>query len=324
MKTVAARLAFVFFFLYPYPASGQDTLCVYYLNVGQADAIYIQCPTKEHTMLIDAADTRYPESAFRFQKELKKLTGGLKKKIDVVVASHNHADHLGSMKWVLEHYDVVRFLDNGHNPGTALYKNIMTVVKKQVKKHELEYLPLNKAGKDFVDFCPDAKVNAEIIQASGAYKDCKNQNDCSVIVRLEYLKTSFLFVGDAEKELEKEILNDPIATKEIDTDVLKAGHHGSTTSSTLDFIKAVSPELVVVSCGKKGIGTNVGYKHPQLASLTNFNSVLTTEKYRTGLIEVYDYKKAKWTKKKAKEGIYYTKVDGNVAVLSDGEHVWKK
>jgi len=84
-------------------------LHVYYLDVGQADAIYITCPTGEHSMLIDAADTRYPRSSENFKKELQKLTNGLKKKIDVVVASHNHADHIGNMKWVLDNYSVAKY-----------------------------------------------------------------------------------------------------------------------------------------------------------------------------------------------------------------------
>lgn len=330
MRSRAIMSLFLFFLLLPQRSFTQQSshvsgdLKVYYLNVGQADAIFIQCPTGEHSMLIDAADTRYPGSSADFKKELQKLTGGLHKRIDVVVASHNHADHIGNMKWVMENYAVGKFIDDGADPGTALYASLMSVVKKQQKNHTLDYKPLKKADKKFVDFCPADNVEAEVVESKGTYSDCSNQNNCSIVVRLDYSNTSFLFPGDAEEELEKELLDDSETKKELDTDVLKAPHHGSGTSSTLDFMKAVTPRFVVVSSGKKNVGTNVGYKHPQLSSLTNFNSVLPTDKYRKDLIEVYDHDKSKWVKVKAKEGIYFTKVDGDIELVSDGQTILRK
>jgi hypothetical protein len=89
-------------------------------------------------------------------------------------------------------------------------------------------------------------------------------------------------------------------------------------------VKAVSPNFVVVSSGKKNIGTNKGYKHPQLSSLSNWNALMATDKYRTDLIEVFDHDKSKWVKVKAKEGIYFTKVDGEVELTSDGQSIRKK
>lgn len=182
-------LFFVFFTQSLLPQQTQSVsgdLKVYYLNVGQADAIYIQCPTGEHSMLIDAADTRYPGSSADFRRELQRLTGGLHKKINVVVASHNHADHIGNMKWVMDNYDVDRFIDNGADPGTALYKSLMAVVKKHQKTHKLDYEPLKKADKAFVDFCPAKNVEVEIIEPKSAYSNCSNQNNCSIVVRLDW------------------------------------------------------------------------------------------------------------------------------------------
>ena len=299
-------------------------LKVHYLNVGQADAIYVTCPTGEHSMLIDAADTRYPGSSKNFKDALEKLTGGLHKTIDVVVGSHNHADHIGNMRWVLQNYKVKRYIDNGSKVSSAMYRLLMKTVDSLTKVGGFEYEPATSSVPGFADFCPAENVDAKMIIPKSGFNDCSNQNDCSVVIKVIYGKTSFLFPGDAEEGEEAELVGDPAAKAELAANVLKAPHHGSSTSSTLDFVEAVSPTYVVVSCGEKGIGTNTTYKHPQASSLENFNKVLTTGDYRKDKIEVYDKKKKIWTKMPAKVGIYYTKVDGEVDLSSDGASVTKR
>jgi competence protein ComEC len=299
-------------------------LKVHYLNVGQADAIYITCPTGEHSMLIDAADTRYPGSSKDFKEGLEKLTGGLHKTIDVVIGSHNHTDHLGNMRWVLQNYNVKRYVDDGVKESTKMYKLLKKTLDSLTKAGGLEYEPATASVPSFSDFCPADNVDAKLIIPDAGFPDHKHPNDCSVVVKVIYGMTSFLFPGDAEKAEEGELVADPTTKQQLAATVLKAPHHGSCTSSTLDFVEAVSPTYVVVSCGQKGVGTNVTYKHPQSSSLENFNKVLTTNEYRKDKIEVYDHSTKKWTKMRAKSGIYYTKVDGEVDLISDGTNVLKK
>ena len=196
-------------------------------------------------------------------------------------------------------------------------------MNKLKNKGLLTYRNLNDTDKYFIDFCPAKNVGAEVVNARCGSLNCSEPNNCSVVVKVIYGNNSFLFAGDAEDEEENALLGNDKMKMELNADVFKACHHGSCTSNTLDFLKAVSPVLVIVSSGQRDVGTNRGYKHPQLFSLNNFNTVLTTAKYRKDKIEVYDHDHSKWVKAKAKEGIYYTKIDSTVEIIGDGIKVWK-
>src|SRR3989442_5564023 len=256
MKRLFALCVVRFFFLgisFSQPVHGN--LEITFIDVGQADAIYIKCPTGEHSMLIDAGDTRYPGSSAHFKAELPKLANP-QGKIDLAIASHPHADHIGSMKWVLEHFQVSKYLDDGQDYPSFLYNDLMDKVHELANANKLVYEPEDNAPADFVDFCPAPNVTAQVLLPDNEFVDCSNPNNCSVVVRLDYDQTSFLFVGDAEKELEQKLLDNSKLKSKLDVDVLKAGHHGSNTSSTLEFVKAVSPRFVIVSVGQKNVGTN--------------------------------------------------------------------
>src|SRR5688500_4825703 len=95
--------------------SDMNYLDVHFISVGQADATLIRCNPSDRFMLIDAADTRYPNSAKQFKDYLETIFKGRTRRLDVVVVSHPHADHIGSMKWVLETFDVGTFVDGGDN-----------------------------------------------------------------------------------------------------------------------------------------------------------------------------------------------------------------
>lgn len=290
---------------------------VHYLNVGQADAILIFCPTKEHKMLIDAGDTRYPGSSNNFKTSVSALidSGSV---IDVVVATHPHADHIGSMQWVLENYSVSRYVDNGQDYGSVRYNNLMDFVFEKTNSGLFEYQPVTVSGNEVVNFCPAENLNAEVIMTGELYDDCRNPNNCSVIIKMTYNKVSFLFPGDAEKEQEAKLLNDRHAKRNLRADVLKAGHHGSATSSTYEFIKAVAPRYIIVSVGEKNTGTNTGYNHPQFEAVNNFNKLLKTRTYRKSEIELYNKADKEWINSKIKARVLFTHIDGTIIVTSDG------
>jgi len=116
-------------------------------------------------------------------------------------------------------------------------------------------------------------------------------------------------------------LNDSDAIKKLNADVFKAAHHGSNTSNTSEFLKAISPRYIVVSCGEKNVGTNSGYKHPRLETINNFNSILKSKILRANEVEVYNTESKAWVMKKVKARMLFTKIDGKVTLKSNGKSI---
>lgn len=211
---------------------------VHFLDVGQADSALLLCG--DEAVLIDAGDV---DSYAVIDAYLKAQNV---KQIKYLILTHAHADHIGSADDVLKNYPI---------------ENVI------MPKYSEENMPTSKVYEDLLYALADS--NAKVIAAkpgntynlSGCSfsvyapnKDYGEINDSSVVVRFTYGETRFLFQGDAEKASESDILD---AGFEMQADVLKLGHHGSKTSSTEKYLRAVSPELAVISCGE-----NNSYKLP--------------------------------------------------------------
>lgn len=211
----------------PPPQTG-PSICpleIHVVDVGQGDAIWIRCPEGTHQLLIDAGDTRYPGSAASFRSRLAALQGP-DDPIEVVVATHPHADHIGSMEWVLRSYEVGVYVDSGfHNPTATVGRLERAIAERSVDRVSVAI------GKPGIDFCPLDDVFAEVLRPQG-YGSLHDANDASVVVRVVYGERSFLFVGDAEEPEEQQLLNDPVTRALLNCDLLKVGHHGSGTSTS--------------------------------------------------------------------------------------------
>jgi len=241
------------------------------LNVGQGDAILIQ--TGKQTILIDTSDT---DERDLLVNELEKFSVT---KIDKLILTHPHADHIGSAKALinpskkeltanpyLEKISVAEVYDNGINSTSPLYKSYVKAIDaKGIVHHAL------KVG-DTLDFGNSVKFNVlypsqELVDAiNGGEKS--DPNNESVVGKLTYKKFSMMFTGDAEKKVESEIWADNDA-KNLKCDVLKAGHHGSYTASTENFVKTVNPSYVLISCGPDEERRNT-YGHPHREPLENY------------------------------------------------------
>jgi beta-lactamase superfamily II metal-dependent hydrolase len=241
--------------------------------------------------------------------------------IDVVVASHPHADHIGSMRWVFQNYSVQRYIDNGQVYESDTYDSLMSTVNLQTNTNSLQYEQASDASAEFPDFCAAENVTAEFIMTDDLFDDCDNQNDCSVIIKVIYDDISFLFPGDAEEEEEEKLLNDSDAKKKLNADVFKAGHHGSSTSNIFEFMKAISPRYIVVSCGESDVWPTSRYKHPSLETINNFNSILKSRILRGDEVEVYNSESKAWVMKKVKARVLFTKIDGRVTIKSNGKTI---
>ena len=252
-------------------ASVKGDLKISMLNVGQGDAILIQ--TGKQTILVDTSDTDERELLVA---ELEKFSVA---KIDKLILTHPHADHIGNAKVLinpsakdlkanpyLEKISVAEVYDNGIPSGSPIYKSYIKVVDaKKIPHHALKVgdkLDFGN-GVEFSVLYPTAEVVAAV---NGGQKS--DPNNESIVGKLTYKNFSMMFTGDAEKKVESELWADNDA-KILKCDVLKAGHHGSKTSSTENFVKTVDPSYVLISCGPEEEHRNA-YGHPHKESLQNF------------------------------------------------------
>ena len=294
---------------------------VHLINVGQGDGILIRCPEGTHELLIDSGELnqRYSGSSTMFKAYLgaKQATTN---PIEIVIATHTHSDHIGSMKWVVDTYTIGLYVDNGMTGTSATFTNLnASLTARSVNRKSTKDATLPD-----IDFCPLAEVNARILRPAGFEEDEDNPNNRSVVVRVDFKNASFLFVGDAEAEEEQLLVND-LATKALlDCDFLKVGHHGSETSSKPFFIDAVTPKVAAISCGKKDVGTNKGYKHPRLKTV---KQILPQADPREGPaldIDAYDGDNVVWTTVKLNAAVYVTAAQGDLVFESDGSTIHKR
>jgi len=218
--------------------SKDGILKVYFIDVGQGDSIFIKSPDGK-TMLIDAG---VPEMGKKVVDYIKSL--GVKK-IDILVGTHPHEDHIGGMDYVINNFDIGKFYMPKVTTNTKTFEYVLNAAKNKGLK-----IDVAKAGVS-LDLGPE--VSAKMIAPNGTKYD--DLNEYSAVIKLNYGDTSFLFTGDAEAESEKEMINQGYDLK---SDVLKIGHHGSYTSTTAAFLDAVDPEYAVISCGK---GNDYGHPH---------------------------------------------------------------
>lgn len=230
--------------------SDDDKLNVYYLDVGQADAILIE--NNKKYMLIDAGNNEDGEKLVAYFKKL-----GITK-FDIVVGTHAHEDHIGGMDDIINNFEIEDFYMPEVITTTKTFEDVLDAL--EVKQVAFQ-TPIIDSELVF----ENSKV--KVLSVSD---DDSDLNDTSIVLRLKYGTTSFLFTGDATEKIENIILN-----KEIKSDVLKVSHHGSSTSNSLSFLKRVSPTYAVIL-----VGEGNSYNHPHDVVLNRLYE-LNTKVYRT-------------------------------------------
>lgn len=218
---------------------------VHYLDVGQGDSIFLELPDSQ-CMLIDAGENYYGEGIISYISELGYT------KIDYLVATHPHADHIGSMAYIVNNFDIGTIYMPKVSTNTKTYENLLTAIQSKGLKIQSATAGMSIVNSD------DIKI--DIIAPVEIYSD--DLNNCSIVMKAVYGNTSFLFTGDAEeKELET-------ITDDMTANVLKVGHHGSKTSTTEEFLQIVDPEIAVISCGADN-----SYGHPHDSTLQLLNDI---------------------------------------------------
>ena len=221
-------------------------LKVTFLDVGQGDSILIQAPNGK-TLLVDGGT----KSAGT--KVVSYLKGKGVTKIDFVVATHPDADHIGGLISVLNSFKVGTFIDSGKPHTTDTYYELLSLVDSK----DIPYV----VAKTNQTIPLDSTMKVEVLFAD---ENATDNNDASIVLKATYNQVSFLLTGDADTEIEK-ILRD---TKDVKSTILKAGHHGSDTSTSAYFLAEVKPQATILSYGKDN-----SYGHPHYAVLQNLKAV---------------------------------------------------
>lgn len=246
---------------------------VSYIDVGQGDSILVQVNGKK--LLIDAGPNDHTDKLISY------LNKQNIKKLDFVVATHPHEDHIGAMDTVIRTYNIGEFYAPKKTTTTKTFENMVSALKSKSIK-------INSAAAG-VSLDLGKNVKCEMIAPNGTnYGD--NLNNYSAVIKITYGNSKFLFTGDAEKVSEKEMLN---KNYDLSCDVLKLGHHGSSSSSSKAFLDKVSPKIAIVSCGK-----NNDYGHPHKETLEEM--------------------------KKRHIQIYRTDIDSTIVLVSDGTKIHKQ
>lgn len=210
----------------------------HFIDVGQGDSSLIITP-KGKTILIDAGDEAHAKKVVSYVREQ-----GIEK-LDLVIATHPDADHIGGMDKVIKNFDIDVFAMPDVSAKTNQYKQIQRELKAKKMKATRLYQGDEVQIDDDIDF--------EILSPVKG-KKYDDTNEYSIVAKIVYKDTSFILMGDATMENEVDIINN---VPDIDIDVLKLGHHGSSTSSSDYFITKTSPNIAIISCGK-----NNKYGHP--------------------------------------------------------------
>lgn len=204
------------------------------LDVGQGDSIFVELPDEE-CMLIDAGESEYGKTVTDYIN-----TSGYDK-IDYLVATHPHADHIGGMREVVNSFDVGEIYMPKVAANTKTYENLLKAIDKKGLKINTAKAGLNILSED--------NLEIDIIAPnSSGYEDINNY---SAVVKITYGDVKFLFMGDAETESENEI------TADVSADFVKIGHHGSRSSSSEKFVKRVGAKYAAVSVAEEN-----DYNHP--------------------------------------------------------------
>lgn len=257
-----------------------DNLKVNFINVGEGDCILIEAPNKIN-ILIDGGGT--PQSDFDVGSKI--VVPYLRRKgineIDLLILTHPHLDHLEGLLPVLKEFKVGMVLDSGLLCDISAYKEFISLIqKKSIPYHKA------KAGDNFV-----FSNNLEIFLLNPLYDsdfyDESDFNNASIVVKLFYKNADFLFTGDIEVTAEKKLL---VWQNILQSDILKVGHHGSITSTNLEFLDKVDPRIAIITVGKNHFG------HP---------SQKIIERLEDGNIQ-----------------IYRTDEDGTIIIRTNGQEYW--
>lgn len=244
------------------PADG--TLEAHFIDVGNADAAFLTCDGV--TLLIDAGEKGAGSTVVNYLRD-----HGVNR-LDYVIATHADADHIGGMRTVLDEFPVGKFLmaymPEGAEPTTATYVNLLLALEEK----KIPVIDVQPGG--------EYALGEARLTILGPVEDSDDKNEQSVVCRVTHGSQRLLFTGDAGKEEETTLLQ---AGVDLRADLLKVGHHGSSTSSTADFLEAVGARIGVISCG---VDNDYGHPHKEVLERLEAADVAVYRTDQSGTVKV--------------------------------------
>lgn len=216
-----------------------ETMQVFYFDVDQAEAVLLKGPG--FTILIDAGDKGRNDVVPHLQR-LDVET------IDLLILTHPHADHIGQAAKVLQKFQVAEVWMSGYEHTTRLFEEVLDAILAS----EADYFEPRRG--DVVEF---GDLRLEVLNPDTIGKDL---HDANIVVRAVYGDVAFLFTGDAEKKTEKKVMASSLP---VNVQILQLGHHGSRTSTSLEFLRAVRPSVAIYSAG---INNMYGHPHSEVVN----------------------------------------------------------
>lgn len=259
-------IAFIFVFYIYKDAKSKKYLRVVFLDVGQGDSIFIEAPNKKQILIDGGPDAKV-------LAQLSKVMPFYDRTIDLVIATHNDADHIGGLPLVFDYYKISNFIGNGASSSSSNYK----VLKQKIDNNKVDEIVAKKGTKIVLD--KENNIYLDILFPNMDIAKMES-NDGSIVSRLVYNEDTFLFMGDATVYTEN-LIKWSTDKSEIESDVLKLGHHGSRTSSSQFWLEEVSPRVVIISAGKNN---NYGHPHNEILDRLKLLKIPYLTTYNNGNI----------------------------------------
>ena len=241
----------------------KSLLSIHMIDVGQGDSILVQTPTNKN-ILIDGGDEDSENIIISYLRQKRIKT------IDIIIATHPDSDHIGSLDNIIKKFNVNSIYMPEQSTDSEAYQNLINSCTD--KNLSIQHLYKN----DVLNI--DNNINIYVLSPSYIQEE-SNLN--SIVFKLTFNDNSFLFMGDAEEENEKEILH---SFRLNNINFIKIGHHGSNSSSSLEFIKKISPDIAAISCGYKN---QYGHPHREVINNLKQNHVSIYRTDRIGDIVFY-------------------------------------
>lgn len=246
--TISAIIISISFLTQNNNVNYENKMIIHYIDVGQGDCILIQVNNKN--LLIDSGPSSNRKDLLNYLEKLDI------KKFDYIIATHPHEDHIGNMDTIIKRYDIGSFYSPKVITSSTTFENMISALvdknlKINVLKKGVKGIDLGK-NTEIEVFSPLENISSD------------NLNDYSPIIKITFFNNSFLFTGDAEISTEDTVLSQ---NNNLNCDILKVGHHGSSTSTSTDFLISTNPSVAIISVGK-----NNSYGHPTSETLSLLNS----------------------------------------------------
>lgn len=246
-------MVFIIWYFVFVSSKGSDYLKVVFLDVGQGDSIYIEAPNGRQILIDGGPDAKLLSS-------LAKVMPFADRSIDMIIATHNDLDHIGGFPILLDNYKVTNIIENGANSDSKIFSSL----EEKVSKNKINRIISRRGMHIILD--EEENIYFDILFPD---RDVSNMdsNDSSIVGKLVYGENSFMLTGDATLYTEN-LIEWNEKENILDSDVLKLGHHGSRTSSSILWLEKVSPQITIISADK-----NNRYGHPHKEVLDRLSTL---------------------------------------------------